>query len=177
MVSKLLETGNSSAHNALPEPTRDYSRMSLEELMRAYQQACLKGNQRDMEQINIAIMQAVSAAANSGPEPVDVAPSGPEVDAAHTGPEVEREAESEERSKDDTVKAKSANLMRSLGADEEDESPGHQIGRGLLAVVTTPVALAGFGVYAAGLIVEGAGNILKGAGSLGKKAFVPPRRR
>ncbi len=49
------------------------------------------------------------------------------------------------------------------------DSAVKDVGRGVMMVLTAPVALAGMGVYACGTILEGTGMILKGAGSIGRK--------
>jgi len=48
--------------------------------------------------------------------------------------------------------------------------------RGLLILVTTPIAFAGMGIYACGLIIEGVALMMKGVGSLGGRVFVGRRR-
>ncbi|KAF8178068.1 hypothetical protein BJ912DRAFT_984765 [Pholiota molesta] len=53
----------------------------------------------------------------------------------------------------------------------KSDNPAKQIGRGLLIVVATPVAVAGMGLYAVGMMVEGTAMVLKGMGSVGKKPF------
>ncbi|KAF8970974.1 hypothetical protein BDZ97DRAFT_1914424 [Flammula alnicola] len=64
-----------------------------------------------------------------------------------------------------------ADLYAAFPDSHEDnvrENPAKQMGRGLLLILGTPLAVAGMGVYACGLIAEGTGTILKGIGSLGK---------
>lgn len=51
----------------------------------------------------------------------------------------------------------------------KSDNPAKQIGRGLLMIVVTPIAIAGMGLYAAGTIVEGSAMVLKGMGSVGRK--------
>ena len=49
------------------------------------------------------------------------------------------------------------------------DSAVKDVGRGLMMVLSAPVAVAGVGIYACGSILEGTGMILKGAGSIGRK--------
>jgi len=148
-------TVESPAYSVRPESTWDLSIMSLEKHMEVYRQASLKGDQSEMEQAAENITLAMREAVNAQPVP-------------------EVESKSEKKSKD-KFKSRLAK-MRFPGADTEKESPGRQITRGLLTILTTPIAFVGMGIYAIGILVEGTGTMLKGAGSLGRKAFVPPRK-
>lgn len=62
-----------------------------------------------------------------------------------------------------------------ISIEGDEEAAMKQIGRGMLTVITTPIALVGIAIYGTGLVIEGTGNILKGFGSLGRHAFVSPR--
>ncbi|KJA15463.1 hypothetical protein HYPSUDRAFT_48395 [Hypholoma sublateritium FD-334 SS-4] len=57
---------------------------------------------------------------------------------------------------------------QSTASSEGRQNPLIQVGRGVLMILATPLAIAGMGVYAAGMMLEGGAMILKGVGSVGR---------
>lgn len=57
---------------------------------------------------------------------------------------------------------------QSTASSEGRQNPLIQVGRGVLLILATPLAMAGMGVYAAGMMLEGGAMILKGVGSVGR---------